>query len=96
MARCTVASLPGHLASGGERGNKKWCILSVGEVLLSPYRLVSRHGYVVVDETYRPQFTPDPSWPWVTTANVSAPTQDMCSIDPADVREFPPPPKNIH
>ena len=57
--------------------------------LLLHCRLISRHGYVVVDETYRPQFTSDPDWPWVTTANASVPTPDMCNIDPSDVRDFP-------
>ena len=39
---------------------------------------------MIVDETYRPQFT-DEEWPWVTTADVPHPSQDMCDIDPSKV-----------
>ena len=53
----------------------------------SSCRLISRQGYTIVDETYRPQFTDEP-WPWVTTANVSKPTEQMCDIDPERVSMY--------
>ena len=46
---------------------------------MSPYcRLVSQSGYVVVDDTNRPQFDISP-WPWVINKTYPTPSGDQCS-----------------
>ena len=42
------------------------------------YRLVSQSGYVVVDDTNRPQFDTS-SWPWVVSKTYPTPSGDQCS-----------------
>ena len=41
-------------------------------------RLVSQSGYVVVDDTNRPQFDTAP-WPWVVNKTYPTPSDDQCS-----------------
>ena len=42
------------------------------------YRLISRSGYVVVDDTNRPQFDTSP-WPWVVNQTHPSPSEHECS-----------------
>lgn len=42
--------------------------------------LVSRSGYVVVDDTGRPQFDNNTDWPWLATSDIRPPPADQCNI----------------
>ena len=42
------------------------------------HRLVSQSGYVVVDDTNRPQFDTSP-WPWVVNKTYPTPSDNQCS-----------------
>ena len=43
-----------------------------------PCSLVSQSGYVVVDDTNRPQFDSSP-WPWVLNKTYPTPSEKQCS-----------------
>ena len=53
-------------------------IFSQCSFLSFTHRLVSQSGYVVVDDTNRPQFDTSP-WPWVVSKTYPTPSQDQCS-----------------
>lgn len=42
--------------------------------------LISRDGYVVLDDTNSPQFDDSP-WPWVYVRPLPSPSEEMCDID---------------
>lgn len=49
-------------------------------------RLVSRDGYVIVDDTHHPQFD-NSTWPWVVNKTYHQPSTDECSqVKPEQVQ----------
>ena len=57
------------------------CLTNTRADLHCTLGLVSRDGFVVVDDTGRPKFDNDTTWPWLYQPNVPAPSHDQCVID---------------
>ena len=53
------------------------------------HRVISRDGYVVVDDTNRPALDGDKDWPWVLNSSSTPPDPDTCyDILPEMVQEL--------
>lgn len=65
---------------GGDESINLDCYQNTRPDLHCTLGLVSRDGYVVVDDTNSPQFD-NSSWPWVHIRSLPSPDKAMCDID---------------